>query len=382
MGEIKPLYFGPDGQILQAKPTDTLNVPVTAVEVEYVTLMQNTDAGVCCVMAEYTAVSVNSINTPTLNYRKVPRVDCVTLEAGKVGDRVRAAITHGRSYPINTTIAYIDNDLLYLGKNGKLTTTVPSLDNGDKWTVVVGRIVNLNEFIFDPQTPIDLQGGGGSGGGSLPTLIPNTWLYTDGTIIKWKKFKASDIAQDFAITSFSVNQSSLEIGDTFENAIFTFSANDTIANAKLYDSYNDITRLNITSPYLYDMNITRTIASSCNFTLTATDNNNVTTTRSTSISWSPRRYFGSSNIYNLANLSSELSNEISKTFTANCGVGQYIYYIIPTSFGTPIFWVNGFQGGFILEQYIDITNSYGVTLNYQIWKSENHSLGTTTVTVQ
>lgn len=380
--QIQPLYIGPNGEILQAKSTDTLNVSTTSIEVEYVTLMQNTEAGTCCVLVEYTATPINSVNTPIINYRKTPRVDCVILESGKVGDRVKAALTHGRSYPINSSIAYVDDDLLYLGKDGKITSTTPSLDNGDKWLVIVGRIVNLNEFIFDPQTPIDLQNGGGGSGGSLPPLIPNTWLWTDGTVVKWKKFKASDIAQDFAITSFSVNQSILEIGATFENATFTFSANDIIANANLHDSYNNIDRLNITSPYIYDMIITKQSSSSVNFILSLTDNSGILISKTLSIIWASRKYFGSSDIFNLQNLSSELSNSINKTFTTNCGDGQYIYYIIPTSFGTPKFLVGGFEGGFVLDQYINLTNSYGITQNYQVWKSENPSLGTTTVTVQ
>lgn len=80
-------------------------------------------------------------------------------------------------------------------------------------------------------------------------------------------------------------------------------------------------------------------------------------------------------------LSKALSKTKNKTITVDCGEGQYIYYCIPSSFGTPNFTVGGFSGGFSKVSTIQYTNMYNHTESYDIWKSTNSGLGTTTVVV-
>ena len=83
----------------------------------------------------------------------------------------------------------------------------------------------------------------------------------------------------------------------------------------------------------------------------------------------------------LLKLSKTLTNSRSGPFTVNCSPGQYIFFAIPTRFGTPKFTVGGFEGGFNLISTIDFTNSSNYTEPYYLYKSENHSLGNTTVNV-
>jgi len=143
MVKVKPLYLDSNGNILSAQPGDTLDLPVIADETEYVTLLIAADINTCCAIVDEAATPINSVNLPNINYRTKPFVDCVILEKGGPGDRVRAAITNGRVYSTSIPIAYTNNDIIYLGRDSKLTTVPPSLLNGDNWQVIVGRLVNL-----------------------------------------------------------------------------------------------------------------------------------------------------------------------------------------------------------------------------------------------
>ena len=80
-------------------------------------------------------------------------------------------------------------------------------------------------------------------------------------------------------------------------------------------------------------------------------------------------------------LSKELSSSKNKTFTVNCGEGQFIFYCVPTRFGSCSFKVGGFEGGFNKVDTIEFTNASGFIESYDIYKSTNSNLGNTTVVV-
>ena len=71
-----------------------------------------------------------------------------------------------------------------------------------------------------------------------------------------------------------------------------------------------------------------------------------------------------------------------ETITVNAAANQYIYYCIPYKWGTPIFNVGGFDGGFDEVSRFNITNTYGHTELYSVWRSDNYSLGKTTVAIR
>ena len=74
-------------------------------------------------------------------------------------------------------------------------------------------------------------------------------------------------------------------------------------------------------------------------------------------------------------LTKTLTNSRQNTFSVSCGDGQYVYFAIPTHFGTPTFSVGGFSRGFVKVSTLDFTNKFGYTEPYDIWKSENSNLG-------
>ena len=121
------------------------------------------------------------------------------------------------------------------------------------------------------------------------------------------------------------------------------------------------------------------------YSVAATDQHN-TVSKSVSISFTNKVYFGAKatgtlNSAFLLSLDSTLQTSRGKTFTANVSSGMYAWYACPASYGTPSFSVGGFSGGFQLAGTIDFTNANGFTTSYNIYRSQNASLGSTTVVV-
>lgn len=90
----------------------------------------------------------------------------------------------------------------------------------------------------------------------------------------------------------------------------------------------------------------------------------------------------------LNTLKKSVADGYARTFTVDAKAGQYIWYACPTKFVavlennvTPTFNVGGFDGGFSKVATFDFTNSVGYTEEYQVWRSDNAGLGSTTVVV-
>lgn len=178
------------------------------------------------------------------------------------------------------------------------------------------------------------------------------------------------------ITSFGISPNTAEIGSTVSTVKLTWSFNKTIESqtldgVELDDSVRSTTFENLTKDKTY--------------TLSATDGK-TTVSRGATISFLNGRYYGSQNdgVYNsefILSMTKTLSSSRNCTFNTNCGTGQFIFYAIPTRFGTPKFSVGGFEGGFALVDTIDFTNLSGYTEKYNIYRSDNPSLGNITVVV-
>lgn len=129
------------------------------------------------------------------------------------------------------------------------------------------------------------------------------------------------------------------------------------------------------------------IKSNTNIVITATDERNATATRTVTISFQPKVYWGKSikttleNADVLALEGQALATSRGRTINVNAGAGEYIYYVIPSSFGTPTFNVGGFDGGFSKVQTFNLTNASGYEQSYDVWKSVNPGLGNSTVKI-
>lgn len=132
----------------------------------------------------------------------------------------------------------------------------------------------------------------------------------------------------------------------------------------------------------------QTITSNKTFTLVATDNRDAQATAKAQIVFLNGVYYGKGTVGAdgvdkafVAGLTKVLAEKRDRTFKVNAGEGEYIYYALPASMGTPVFVSGGFEGGFELIKTFDYENPSGYTESYNVYRSDNHSLGDTTVVV-
>ena len=132
----------------------------------------------------------------------------------------------------------------------------------------------------------------------------------------------------------------------------------------------------------------KNVTSNAIIKLTVTDERDASVSKQVTISFQPKVYWGVSDKASLesddilALASSALAGSRGRTFSVNAAAGEYIYYVIPSSFGTPTFNVGGFDGGFIKVGTVSHQNASGYTQDYDVWKSVNAGLGQTSVTVK
>lgn len=122
------------------------------------------------------------------------------------------------------------------------------------------------------------------------------------------------------------------------------------------------------------------------FTLTVEDEKGKTMEKTTEIKFQNYVYYGvSQNQSNVdtSDMTAVLTDTIARSFTVTAADNEYIYFMLPTRLGTPIFTVNSFEGGFIkVGDGVDKANSAGYSEKYDIWRSVNDGLGTLTIYVR
>ena len=212
--------------------------------------------------------------------------------------------------------------------------------------------------------------------------IDNKMRYTNPiseTITDYKTALDYLLYYDLTI-SLSCNQpTNLEVGESLNSITFTWSYNKDGISFQSFNSEN-IRDLSIRE-YTYNI----PLSTNKTFTLMATDERK-TFSKSISFNFKHGTYWGVNakktlNNSDIASLNKELSNGRGKTFTVSCGEGLYIYYCYPMSWGAATFSVGGFVGGFELVDTVSFSNSYDYASDYYVYRSTNHSLGDTTVTV-
>ena len=182
---------------------------------------------------------------------------------------------------------------------------------------------------------------------------------------------------DLSINLTSNTQATLEMGTTVNSVIFNWSYNKNVVSQKFNNSPLEVSLRTYTYNSSFNNNKT--------FKLEANDGKK-DFSKSISFNFLNGRYWGVSNpaAYDsnfIKTLSKELSSSKGKTFTVNCGEGQFIFYCVPSRFGSCSFKVGGFEGGFNKIDTVQYTNNSGYTESYDIYKSSNSNLGNTTVVV-
>jgi hypothetical protein len=212
-------------------------------------------------------------------------------------------------------------------------------------------------------------------------------IYSSGAFVN-QTLRSSNIGGDFSILTFGT-ATTLEIGVSSIDPSFTATYQYTITNAGIKDNNGHAVQ-SITSPgtsFTYTVtNVKTTNNSTVVFTLTATDST-LTDSDTVTYSWRPYVYWGvdaspalsEAFIEGMSN--SALASSRTRTFTVNAGTGEYICYAYPNSYGAATFTVGGFEGGFTSLGTVTVTNAYGIAQSYILYRSDNPSLGSTTVVV-
>ena len=107
------------------------------------------------------------------------------------------------------------------------------------------------------------------------------------------------------------------------------------------------------------------------------------------VTWLPLVYHGASLVgtYNAAFITALVTSNLQAsrvtTYTDNAGPAQFLYYAIPSSYGTPTFHIGGFDyPGTLVAAAVAVTNAHAIVQNYDLWQVvATPNLGSTTVTV-
>lgn len=198
------------------------------------------------------------------------------------------------------------------------------------------------------------------------------------------KQKIDDLSYTkIAITAMSATNSANEIGSTVAATDVSWTLNKEAKAQKI--KFGGETEETLDKALRKKSYTGKAVKSNTNIVITVTDERNAQVSRTASITFQPKVYWGKTNkgqmtdVDILALEGSSLASNKNRTFTVNAGEGEKIVYAIPTSFGTPTFNVGGFDGGFKKMQTLQHTNKSGYSQNYDIWASVNAGLGNTTV---
>lgn len=181
------------------------------------------------------------------------------------------------------------------------------------------------------------------------------------------------------ITSFSNNINTVEIGSTVSNVLLSWAVNKTMASLNINNGVGAIAIVSDTSKQLSGLSLT----SNTSWTLTATDDEGTSVTKTTGITFLNKRYWGVSASASLTTsaqiiaLGSEFGSNYNMSKTLDATGGKYLYFAVPSSFGLTVnnFKVGGLSNSDWVKTTISFTNASGYTTNYDIFRSGNIQTG-------
>ena len=249
-------------------------------------------------------------------------------------------------------------------------TNISSLQNN--MSTAQGNISTIQKNIST------LQGSVTSNQGNITTLQKD--VSTAKTNITSIQKEIADLKYSaISITSFTNNKNIVEMGSTVTSVILNWTTNKipttiTLDNVSIDKTLKTTTLSN------------QTIKSNKTFTLKAIDERNATATKTTAITFYNGIYYGAAASATIDSsfilkLTKSLQSTKAKTFDCTTGSGQYIWFCVPTRYGTPAFNVGGFDGGFSKISTLQFKNASGYTESYDVYKSDNANLGSKTVKV-
>ena len=174
----------------------------------------------------------------------------------------------------------------------------------------------------------------------------------------------------FSVTSFTVSPSVLEKGDSASSVLLKWVFNKEPASVMVDGKAQNAVKSG-------SVTIEEEISAKRTFKLSATDAKGTTVTKDATVNFYSAVQYGT----NLQELEKVLTGTRKRTFTVNAAEEEYIYYFCPVALGNCTFKVGGFEGGFDLIATNDMTNDFGYTESYNVYRSAQAGLGETTVEV-
>lgn len=183
------------------------------------------------------------------------------------------------------------------------------------------------------------------------------------------------------IKTFTVSPSVALIGSIINTVTLKWSLGAIPTTLKINDNEIDV---NLTSQEYVDL----TLRENQSWTLSAVKDD-VISDKTATLTFGNNIYYGSSTLTDLSKMiqilsgmQATISNSVNRTITVSVGADAYLYYMFPSRLATECdFSVGGFSGGFEKVGTSIIANSVGYEEEYVIYRSDNHSLGTTKVTI-
>ncbi len=201
-----------------------------------------------------------------------------------------------------------------------------------------------------------------------------------------------------AFTSFSISgqATTLEIGDSITTGSKSFTwgiSNSSNVTPNTLDIAgepgNIVTNTSITSPYPYNLTspITKTtVGSTSTFTISATNTKSSTFSSSFTVTWKAKLYVGKNTGTTINEAGAEaLTASLGgvptgpKSFSAGAG---YIYYVYPATFAdinTMKDQATNLDVPYTQLSDISITNSFGTTTTYKVFRTLNQLNGAITL---
>lgn len=209
--------------------------------------------------------------------------------------------------------------------------------------------------------------------------------YDDGHSIKDVLAELKDKVEyvPVAVKSFTNNVNTVENGQTITDVTLSWSLAGVPTEVKLGA---DAQPLDLNGSKVLSK---QTITKNTTWTLSVKDAKGKTASASTGIYFKDKKYYGvsavpsaidSAFILGLAN--NAFADNLKGDYKLTSGDGEYFFFAIPASWGTPAFWMGGFEGGMNLVKTLDFTNASGAVVSYNVYQSSHPNLGTVAITVK
>lgn len=275
-------------------------------------------------------------------------------------------------------LGLVDDEILYAAHIDHIEDGIVSIENGLNKADI--NITNLENTIAETnQSVSDL---------TIDITDINSAMSKCENDIGDMQMDISDIEKNIArledilnykepeILSFSVSPTIAEKGST-QNVNLTVTFN------KELDIYinNTLVKKGIS----YDN--TYTVSANTTYTAKGIDDKTNSIEKKGSIAFVSPIYYGAKVLEDINNafvlsLNKKIVNNRLQDLSFTVGANDNAIIALPHAYGTPTFYVGGFEGGFNKATSFELTNTYSYKELYDVYVSTNKNLGSMTVTIK